>query len=58
MNLDQRIAVLEAARRREPDELRLLAPRGILSPEQHTAVAAARAAGRQVMVIELVSGMR
>jgi hypothetical protein len=55
-SLEQRVNTLEAARgcRGAMDRLALLAPRGKLTPEQQAQAAAARDAGREVFVIELV----
>jgi len=53
--LEQRVSTLEAARgcRGGTARLVLLAPRGELTAEQQAEAAAARAAGRVVLVIEL-----
>lgn len=57
--LEQRVSTLEAARgsRGETSRLVLLAPRGELTPVQRDQAAAARAAGRAVLLIELLAAV-
>lgn len=57
--LEQRVSTLEAAQFWGASaHLVLLAPRGELTAEQQAQAAAARAAGREVLVIELVGMVR